>query len=74
MNDDPQYREDPAVVGYDVAAYEAAGVARVEERDEECYAIDVCDCTTGACTDPDDWCSHCREHCCCTPCEYGRVA
>ena len=54
----------------DVGAYEAAGVARVEE---ECDG--ECDCsTTGACSDPDDWCSHCHVCCGCLPCEYGRVA
>lgn len=54
----------------DVDAYEAAGVARVEE--DECDGS--CDCNAGYCKDPDEWCSHCRDCCSCTPCLYASVA
>jgi hypothetical protein len=54
----------------DVDAYEAAGVARVEE---ECDG--QCACSKGYCNDPEDaWCDHCYVCCGCTSCEYGRIA
>jgi hypothetical protein len=54
----------------DVGAYEAAGVARVEEEcDGRCACSKgdgSCDCTVGICNEPADaWCDHCPVHCTC---------
>lgn len=64
----------------DVDAYEAAGVARVEQAEREDCCLNGCGCYDERNEDDDGWtlnsddCDHCPKCCCCVPCIYASVA
>ena len=67
-------------VPIDVDAYEAAGVARIEQAQEPDCCVDGCQCFDEENEDEDGWhlnsddCDHCPNCCSCVPCMYAHHA